>query len=99
MKESIAMAELREIKEKVSLELLDMTFEERVADNKRVREQVEREFGLKIREAKMPERPVRPSVNYAEILEKEFQNMTVAQVCEAVAEYRVKHSIPPADSQ
>jgi len=98
MKESAAMTELREIREKLSLKYCNMTFEERVVEHKRVREQVEKEFGLKIREAKMPERLVRPPVNYAEILEKEFQNMTVDQVCEAVAEYKVKHNIQSADS-
>jgi hypothetical protein len=85
MKESIVMTDLRKVKEDLSLKLWNMTQEEMNAEFKEARVWFYERLGR--------ENPREKPFNYTNLRENLFDNMTVEQVCEAVAEYKTKHNM------
>jgi len=92
MKDSIAMTELRKIKEELSSEYLNTTPEEWDTRSNEDVERLRKEFGLKFVYASPPKRA---PANYITLQKELFENITIEQVCEAVAEYKIKHNILP----
>jgi hypothetical protein len=85
MKESTVMTDLRKVKEELSLKHWNMTQEEMNDGFKEAREWFYERLGR--------EKPRENLFNYTKLRENLFDNMTVEQVCEAVAEYKTKHNM------